>query len=231
MHTTYSSTATQFEPATDGDSGWRAIKLDRATALGLAFCVNACVFVGLSLPSQGDTRLSFLVPEAEPRTVVDLIKEHPQEQQPVPPEWQPKPEPVIQRVLDQPSPIPVAPPQVETTIDSRATETSPTVTTTPGPVATLNREAGVAYGSAPPPIYPRVALKKGLQGTVVLRVLVSSSGSVLAVDIDQSSGHRDLDRAAQRQVASHWQFQPALQDGRAVEAWVRVPLVFKLQRN
>lgn len=213
------------------------IKIDRATALGLAFCVNSAVLIGLSLPSSSESRLSFLVPEAEPRFEVELRQEQPQQTFEIPPPptapvRTPEPVPIIQPILEHHTPMSVPVTPVESSEPpSESASVTQTTTAIPGPPATVTREAGVAYGTAPLPIYPRDALKKGLQGTVVLRVLVSASGSVLEVDVDSSSGHRELDRAAKQQVASRWKFQPALRDGQPVEAWVRVPLVFKLQRS
>lgn len=88
--------------------------------------------------------------------------------------------------------------------------------------------AGLQYIQAPPPRYPREALRQGLQGTVWLRVLVDEAGRPVEVSVEQGSGHRVLDEAARRQVLAQWLFQPALRDGRAVPAWGRVPIDFRL---
>lgn len=84
--------------------------------------------------------------------------------------------------------------------------------------------------AAPPPPYPRDALLDRLEGTVVLDVHVDAQGRPVDVEIVTSSGHRALDRAAQRQVLQKWRFRPALQDGRAVPALGRVPVSFVLER-
>lgn len=44
--------------------------------------------------------------------------------------------------------------------------------------------------------YPRVAQRAGLQGTVVLQVLIDSEGQIREVRVVRSSGHGVLDRAA-----------------------------------
>ncbi|MBD8527850.1 energy transducer TonB [Pseudomarimonas arenosa] len=213
------------------------IKIDRATALGLAFCVNAAVMLGLSLPSQGDSEQSFLVPEPAPVFEVDIQPQPTAQEFEIPPEPVPpslpqvEPQPVIQPIITESTSMSIPVEPISPISDPAATELSHATEPNPGPPLSTNREAGVAYGSAPPPVYPRDALRKGLQGTVLLRVLVSKTGSVLDVQIDQGSGHLELDRAARKQVASRWRFQPALRDGQPVEAWVRVPLVFKLQRS
>jgi len=48
------------------------------------------------------------------------------------------------------------------------------------------------------------------------------------VTIHQSSGNRELDRAAQQQVQKHWRFHPASRDGAPVQAIGIVPIDFKL---
>lgn len=84
--------------------------------------------------------------------------------------------------------------------------------------------------AAPPPPYPRDALLDRLEGTVVLDVHVDVQGRPVDVVIVMSSGHRTLDRAAQRQVLHKWRFRPALHQGRAVPALGRVPVSFVLDR-
>ncbi len=91
-------------------------------------------------------------------------------------------------------------------------------------------EAGqLHYLSAPAPSYPVAALRAGLQGTVVLRVLVDIDGRPSEVSIQTSSGHRALDLAARSQVLRSWRFQPALQNGQPVQAYGLVPVSFSLE--
>ena len=84
------------------------------------------------------------------------------------------------------------------------------------------------YASAPAPTYPREALLNGIQGTVVLKVLVDVDGKPLSVEIERSSGNRRLDDAARRQVLRKWMFRPAIRDGRAVQVYGIVPVNFTL---
>lgn len=86
------------------------------------------------------------------------------------------------------------------------------------------------YADAPSPPYPRDALRAGLQGTVLLQVLVDVDGRPLQVEIRGSSGHRALDEAARRFVLKRWRFRPAMRDGSAVQAIGIVPIDFNLQR-
>lgn len=90
--------------------------------------------------------------------------------------------------------------------------------------------AHLEYENAPPPSYPRDAIREGLTGTVLLRVLVDIDGKPLEVQVERSSGHRSLDLAARRQVLARWRFRPAMQDGQAVQAIGLVPIDFALNR-
>lgn len=90
--------------------------------------------------------------------------------------------------------------------------------------------AHLEYEHAPPPTYPRDAMRDGLTGTVLLRVLVDVDGRPLDVRVERSSGHRSLDVAARRQVQARWKFRPAMQDGQAVQAIGLVPIDFALNR-
>ena len=84
------------------------------------------------------------------------------------------------------------------------------------------------YDMAPAPGYPRDALREGVQGTVLLQVLVDVDGRPLRVEVQRSSGDRRLDVAARRQVLDHWRFRPAMRDGHAVQAIGLVPVAFNL---
>jgi periplasmic protein TonB len=71
-------------------------------------------------------------------------------------------------------------------------------------------------------------LREGVQGTVLLQVLVDVDGRPLQVDVQRSSGDRRLDVAARRQVLDHWRFRPAMKNGHAVQAIGLVPVAFSL---
>ena len=79
-----------------------------------------------------------------------------------------------------------------------------------------------------PPRYPLEAVRRGQQGNVMLNVLVATDGSVISVDVAQSSGFPLLDRAARDAVAK-WRFRPGMRDGLAVPSTIPVPLTFVLE--
>jgi protein TonB len=88
--------------------------------------------------------------------------------------------------------------------------------------------SSAAYLNNPRPEYPRLARRNGDQGTVLLRVLVTPQGLPARVETEKSSGSPLLDEAALRAVKA-WRFTPARKGLEAVEEWVRVPIVFRLQ--
>ena len=85
-----------------------------------------------------------------------------------------------------------------------------------------------AYQHTPVPRYPADARHQGLEGVVVLSVLVRSDGRVEEARVAASSGTSVLDEAALAAVRK-WTFVPARQGGRPVESVVEVPVKFALR--
>ncbi|CAN7782373.1 energy transducer TonB [Caballeronia sp. LjRoot34] len=99
----------------------------------------------------------------------------------------------------------------------------------PPPVAEPLTEPGfgAAYLHNPAPAYPAVALQRGWQGTVLLKVHVLANGRADHVALLSTSGHPSLDDAAAVAVAD-WSFVPARRGAQAIDGWVQVPIDFKL---
>jgi periplasmic protein TonB len=95
-------------------------------------------------------------------------------------------------------------------------------------VAVIPPSLDPAYLQNPLPRYPASARRAGEQGTVMLRVLVSREGTAARVEVDKSSGSAHLDAAA-RETVKAWRFGPARRGGEAVESWMVVPVVFRLE--
>ena len=93
---------------------------------------------------------------------------------------------------------------------------------------TLIRKAVPLYKKSPPPGYPRIARRRGYEGTVIMQVLVGRNGRVKKLRIVQSSGHAVLDRAARTSV-KNWQFEPGMRGDLKVDTWVKVPVRFQLK--
>ena len=124
--------------------------------------------------------------------------------------------------IDQQAPPPAAPTPLP--------EGAPTTPDVPG-TAGNTPSAPVAGGAlprllhAPPPDYPRSALRSGASGEVLIRIDVGADGIPASLEILRSSRNRDLDRAA-LQAVRQWRFQPAVREGVAVAASVQQTVTF-----
>lgn len=86
------------------------------------------------------------------------------------------------------------------------------------------------YKENTPPVYPRIARRRGYEGIVLLSVKVLDNGSVDEITIKKSSGRPILDRAALKAVRQ-WKFDPASRLGIPFTMWVDVPIHFVLQES
>ncbi len=80
------------------------------------------------------------------------------------------------------------------------------------------------------PIYPRAARIKGYEGTVYLKISLSSEGKVIKSVIKKSSGFAILDKAALK-ASLKWHFKPAYVNGVAIPTTILVPVTFKLSKG
>lgn len=79
-----------------------------------------------------------------------------------------------------------------------------------------------------PAVYPPRAIELNQQGEVLVRVRLDPDGTAVEIVVHRPSGYQLLDRAAVAAVKS-WHFLPAVRDGRAVSAWVEIPVRFHLR--
>ena len=96
------------------------------------------------------------------------------------------------------------------------------------PPAQILREARPMYRTNPSPYYPRLARKRGYEGTVVLEVLVDPSGKVKDLQVFKSGGYAILDKAAADSVKD-WLFEPGMRGDEKLEMWVKIPIRFQLK--
>ena len=61
----------------------------------------------------------------------------------------------------------------------------------------------------------------------MIRVRINAAGEPVETKIEQSSGFRNLDRAA-RQAVMRWTYAPKIANGTAVETEILVPVDFKI---
>jgi protein TonB len=77
------------------------------------------------------------------------------------------------------------------------------------------------------PPYPESKILSEEEATLQLRLTVSDSGRVVAVDPVGAADRVFLD-AARRYLIAHWRYQPATEDGRAVGSTIIISLRFRL---
>lgn len=86
------------------------------------------------------------------------------------------------------------------------------------------------FGDNRPPNYPQAAVTQGWEGTVLLRVQLSTTGVVSDVEVIDSSGYGVLDGAAVNAVKT-WTASPATRHGVPVETSVQLPVKFRLPKR
>lgn len=76
--------------------------------------------------------------------------------------------------------------------------------------------------------YPRKAVRKNIQGQVIVRIMVDESGQYLKHQIIRPV-HPILDEAIEAELPS-LRFTPAIDaDGQAIKFWVNIPFNFRLR--
>jgi len=103
---------------------------------------------------------------------------------------------------------------------------------TPAPRAAAVDEAEVTralarFDTCAKPLYPADALAQKATGTVTLRFLIDTDGSVADAVVQNSSGTPSLDEAARVAIAK-CRFTPATAGGKPQRAWVPVQYVWSL---
>jgi len=82
--------------------------------------------------------------------------------------------------------------------------------------------------SNPTPPYPESARRQGMEGVVILRLMIDTIGKVRHADIVHSSGRKDFDKAAVETVERRWRYRPAMSWGHPVESQETVRVAFVL---
>jgi protein TonB len=167
-------------------------------------------------------------PESAPEIAVDL----PPPEEPPPlkttdlkPAEPPKPKPT-KPAPRRPAAKPVNVARAATSPDTG--DAAATHQATAAPADAIVWEGKPRYRVPPrPAVYPPRAIQLGQQGEVVVRVRLEPDGSAAEIRLWRSSGFNLLDRAALTAVHG-WHFHPAMRGGRAVAAWVEIPVRFHL---
>jgi protein TonB len=144
----------------------------------------------------------------------------------------------------QPAPIPTPTKSVSkpdtpalTPNSSNAQETAATSTAAAAPATASGKtgtpslvepSADADYLKNPPPAYPRASRRLGEQGTVIVRVFISSQGLPEKAEVRTSSGFARLDQAALEAV-QRWRFVPGRRSGMPEAMWFNIPVRFVLE--
>lgn len=80
------------------------------------------------------------------------------------------------------------------------------------------------------PSYPADWASAGVQGSVVLDLLISPDGQPIEIKVTQGSGFQELDQSAAH-AASNWRFAPPRWNSRPVEVWGRIDVRFVARAN
>lgn len=82
----------------------------------------------------------------------------------------------------------------------------------------------------PTPDYPRMSVRLGEQGQVVVKVLIGADGVPQKVELHTSSGFARLDKSA-LDAAMRWRYVPGKRGGVAETMWYQVPITFNLKKE
>jgi periplasmic protein TonB len=198
----------------------------RVAAWSAALAAHLAVVAVLLLP-----RLPLVVPDppgrdmawVEPERVVIAPVPIPPQPQPRPRQHQPVRDlPELTVPVVEPTPMSLPAPEFDALPVAEA-EPVEAVVAWPG------ASQAIAIATVTPPPYPAPALRRGLEGTVLLQVAIGADGVPTAAEVERSSGHRELDRAAREHVLAAWRFHPAVRNGQPVPASARVPIVFRIR--
>ena len=78
------------------------------------------------------------------------------------------------------------------------------------------------------PRYPQSARRNGIEGTVVVTILILKNGTVGEAYVSSSSGNSELDDAAINAICK-WRFSPASNSlGQSMECYTTIPIGFSL---
>lgn len=96
----------------------------------------------------------------------------------------------------------------------------------PADFVEVEKQPQPVSGSTPAPVYPDLARKAGVQGTVWIKLWVDEKGNPRKADILKSD--EEIFNQVSIDAAMKWKFEPAIMKGKPVSVWVTIPFKFKL---
>ena len=77
-------------------------------------------------------------------------------------------------------------------------------------------------------IYPKLALKKQIEGRSICQFIVEKDGSISHIQVVRSSGNKSLDRAAIRVIKTMPKWTPGRLQGKIVRTHYVIPVNFRI---
>ncbi|WP_316245783.1 energy transducer TonB [Vibrio mimicus] len=194
-------------------------------------------------PSQSVSINMVAMPKSTPAPTDPVKPSPPQKQvklEPVPPKAAVKPKPQPQATkktvpVEQAKQTPAAKPAPEKVETNTQNEPKPQQTAVKPTTASKGISSQPilvdkpAFVSAPvQPRYPRVAQKRGIEGTVMYEIWLDEQGNQIQQYLITSSGTEVLDKSALEAI-KQWKFSPRILDGVPVAHRVHIPVRFKLE--
>jgi protein TonB len=209
---------------------------------GLWLLMNAAPVPEETPPKIPEMVIEFASP-APPQPPTPEPPPPPPPEPPPPPPPEPEPEPPVQEEAVKPAPKPVekpkpkppkpAPPKPAPPTPAPPAPPTPAPPAAPAPAAPAApvKETAAVSGLAslgnPPPEYPSLALRRGWEGSVTLRIRVLPNGRAGSIEVAKSSGRKPLDDAAVETVRG-WKFIPAKRGDTSIEGYATQTIDFKL---
>ena len=183
----------------------------------------------LAAPAPASAAEATIQPAAEPEPEFALDLPPPEE--PPPPkltEFKPPEQPKQRQAAARPTPPASAKPTAQPDQGTTQVTQASMAAAAPAPLPIV-WEGKPRFRHPPTPApYPPRALELGQQGEAVVRVRLDPDGSAAEILLSRGTGFDLLDRAALHAVRG-WHFLPAMRDGRAVAAWVEIPVRFQFR--
>lgn len=241
MSSNRATTASLASSVAPSAAAWRSSSY---TGDGLSKLQYRAVVVGILLAHVGAIWGVLQVPAVREAVIeaapifVDLLAP------PAPPAPPPPPPPVVQPVLKRPPPTLVTAPPVPTPAPFEAPPApeplppepvtpvaieAPPAPPAPPPPPKIIPASEVQYLVRPAPEYPRLSIRMGETGQVMVSVYIDEAGLPRTVQVLQSSGHVRLDDSAVTAVKKA-RFKPYTQNGVPTAGWARIPIPFELEK-
>jgi periplasmic protein TonB len=93
--------------------------------------------------------------------------------------------------------------------------------------ANPGRTDALANCKVPPAAYPKISRSRGHSGTVVVRATASEEGKIIKAEVEQSSGHQELDDSALTAMKAS-SCKPFYELGKPVSRLYKLPFVFAI---